>query len=168
MLLFYEILEECNLPYEVSLKQIPPMNVVSIRANTSMESMAEDMGERYGELWAYLQEVGGSCTGVSAVYHDQEFDPENIDVECCFSVEEALPERGRIVSRLLEGGPMASTTHKGPYDELGAAYEAVAKWIEENGYAYAGPMRDIYLNDPEEVSPEELLTETLFPVSKKN
>ena len=156
------------MPYEVSLKEIPPMNIVSIRTVMTMKDIVADMGGCYEELWAYLQASGGKCTGLCmAIYYDQEFDPENIDVECCFSVEELLPEKGRIKSRLLEGGLMASTTHKGPYEELGGAYEAVAKWIDENGYAYAGPMRDVYLNDPEQVVPEELLTETLFPVCKK-
>jgi effector-binding domain-containing protein len=60
----------------------------------------------------------------------------------------------------------AGITYKGPYDGLEPAYKALGKWVTENGYTPLTPQRDIYLNDPATVPPEELLTEILWPVKK--
>lgn len=154
--------------YEVILKEVPEMSVISIRMNMSMKTISEDMGKCYEELYSYLQEAGGLFTGeVMAIYHcDENFDPDNFDAECCFSVKAFLPDKGRIKSRLLEGALMAATVHKGSYPELGAAYGAISEWMKANSYDYAGPMRDVYLNDPCNVPEDELLTEVLFPVRK--
>jgi len=42
------------------------------------------------------------------------------------------------------------------------------EYAVENGYLIAGPVTEIYLNNPLEVSENELLTEVQFPVIKNN
>ena len=39
-------------------------------------------------------------------------------------------------------------------------------WLERNDYKMAGPDRVLYLNNPEEVTPEEILQELQIPISK--
>ena len=56
--------------------------------------------------------------------------------------------------------------HRGPYDEIAPAYHTVAGWIAEHGQEIAGPPRELYLNDPTVVPPEELLTEVQWPVDR--
>ncbi len=59
---------------------------------------------------------------------------------------------------------MATTVHRGPYEEITLAYHTLTGWIPGNGYEIAGPPREVYLNDPQTVAPEELLTRVEFPV----
>ena len=59
----------------------------------------------------------------------------------------------------------ASTVHKGPYAEVGKAYVALQKWMTDNGRSPAGMVREVYLNDPASVPPEDLLTEIDWPVA---
>ena len=47
---------------------------------------------------------------------------------------------------------VASTLHKGPYDQLVAVYERMQGWLAEHGHTMAGPPREIYLNNPEMVA----------------
>jgi effector-binding domain-containing protein len=56
--------------------------------------------------------------------------------------------------------------HQGPYDQVKEAYGLLEAWVKDNGYRYAGPAREIYLNDPSQVPEAELLTEVQFPVEK--
>ena len=42
----------------------------------------------------------------------------------------------------------------------------IAEYAAKNGYDVVGPVTEVYLNDPNQVSPEELLTEVRFPVIK--
>jgi effector-binding domain-containing protein len=40
----------------------------------------------------------------------------------------------------------------------------VTGWIQEQGHQIAGAPREIYLNDPKSVIPDDLLTEIQFPI----
>jgi effector-binding domain-containing protein len=101
-------------------------------------------------------------TGVLAIYHDEEFDPNDSDLELAIEIKEAV--KG---TRDLETGLCAVITHKGPYSGLVESYAKVVSWIEKEGYAIASSPFDLYLNDPDETKPEDLITEIYFPVKKK-
>jgi effector-binding domain-containing protein len=66
----------------------------------------------------------------------------------------------------LPGGTMAKVVHKGPYEACEPAYNALYAWVSANGYLITDPTREVYLNDPREVGPEETLTEIYAPVEK--
>lgn len=156
------------MTYTVNVREVGPIKAMTIRTITGMKTVSEDMGRTYGELWTYLTEKGAQCAGECfAIYHDEECDPDRMDVECGFSVVDLVPGNDRVTGRVVEGGLMAYTLHQGPYLQLEAAYTAVMRWIAENGYVPLPKMRDVYLNDPQEVPQEELRTEILWPVKKK-
>ncbi len=159
------------MDYEVKVREIPPAKAMTIRYVTNMGSIAPDMGKAYQELWDYMEGNGAQATGECfALYHmksAEDFDPENIDVECGFSVAELIPDGGRVKGRTVEGALSATATHKGPYDTMCAAYDAVMKWAPENGYELLAGWRDYYINDPSNLPPEEWLTEVTCPVKKK-
>jgi effector-binding domain-containing protein len=41
----------------------------------------------------------------------------------------------------------------------------LVEWVGTSGRQRAGPMREIYLSDPETVAPEDLLTELVVPLA---
>ena len=41
-------------------------------------------------------------------------------------------------------GPVATTTHYGPYGELHHAHVAIQEWCKKNGHTLAGPSWEIY------------------------
>lgn len=52
--------------------------------------------------------------------------------------------------------------HKGPYEELGRAYERLLKYAKEKGYEFASPCREVYLKGPGMIfkgNPQNYLTE---------
>ena len=57
-----------------------------------------------------------------------------------------------------------SSSVPGPYEQIAPAYHTLTGWISEHGHEIAGPPREIYLNDPQTVAPEELLTRVEFPI----
>ena len=64
----------------------------------------------------------------------------------------------------MPGGKMAKTVHKGPYEDCGTTYEQLFTWLAQNHVKVTGPTREVYLNDPNEVSPEDILTEIYVPI----
>jgi AraC family transcriptional regulator len=89
----------------------------------------------------------------------------NADVEVVIPVSKEIPGDEEITCYELPGGPMAKITHKGPYEKSAGAYKKLFAWIAENHRKVAGPTREVYLNDPKKVPPEELLTEIYAPVA---
>ena len=89
----------------------------------------------------------------------------NADVEVVIPVSMRIEEVEEITCYELPGGPMAKIIHKGPYEGSAQSYRALFAWIAENRKKIAGPTREVYLNDPKKVSPEELLTEIYAPLA---
>ena len=50
----------------------------------------------------------------------------------------------RKTSTRVPPGPVATTTHLGPYHLLHQAHEAVLRWCKDNGRALAGPSWEVY------------------------
>jgi effector-binding domain-containing protein len=63
---------------------------------------------------------------------------------------------------------VATTIHKGSYDTLNLAHEAVQTWILENHEEAGGAPWEVYITDPSEVpNPNEWLTEIIHPLKVK-
>ena len=77
------------------------------------------------------------------------------------------PDAGGMGIKKVPGVEVASTVHKGPFDEVGKIYGMLGEWINANGYEIVGAPEEVYLSDPSSTPPEELTTEIRFPVRKK-
>jgi effector-binding domain-containing protein len=72
------------------------------------------------------------------------------------------------VRQLAGAATMACVVHHGPFITIGQAYEALMKWIGENGYHIVGPGREVYLHEAKagDQNDPNTLTEIQFPVEK--
>ncbi len=100
-------------------------------------------------------------TAEEAVKADEE---GNADVDVAIPVSRRTDETDEIKCYELPGGRMAKIMHKGPYEDCGATYGKLFAWLQKNGKRMNGPTREVYLNDPREVPPEEILTEIYAPI----
>ena len=89
---------------------------------------------------------------------------KNADLEVAIPILQKVDGNDKIKSYELPGGKMAKIVHKGPYQECNPTYEKLYKWLEEKGKRIVGPTREVYLNDPNEVPLEEILTEVYAPI----
>ena len=86
-------------------------------------------------------------------------------VEVAWPVSGAVKGGKGIRAYELPGGKMAYTVHRGPYAECEPTYLRLFSWIAEQGLTIAGPIREVYPNDPRAVKPEEILTGIYVPVT---
>lgn len=155
------------MPHDITTRTVADMPIMSIRATTSIKNIGTDMSALFMEIYEYVAANGGVFAEPAfalALYHDEEFNPEYINVECGFPMKELIPGTARIKGRVLPGGLMATVTHQGPYEELERTYKRIFQWLPTSGFTPLSPMREYYLNDLGHVAPEELLTEILWPV----
>ena len=153
------------MPYDVQIIEAAPQMVAATRVHTTLRSIGEDIGAGFGTLMQLIGSRGLPITGPPLlVYHDMIDEDTGGEIEICVPVGTAVPDGSGVYGRELEGGPVAATTHRGPYAEIAPAYHTLTGWISEHGHEIAGPPREIYLNDPQTVPPEELLTRVEFPI----
>lgn len=88
----------------------------------------------------------------------------NADVEVAVPIASEIKGTDEIKCYELPGGTMAKIIHKGPYEACEPTYLKLYTWLEENNKKITGPTREVYLNDPKEVTPEETLTEIYAPI----
>jgi effector-binding domain-containing protein len=122
----------------VVVKQVPEVRAVGRRCAI-----------RVPEIVALAREVERTLAGPPIgprinVYYNEEFDPEQVDVEVLFPVAEGG-------QRALPAATVAAVLLVGLDDSaaVGAAYAAVYDWIEAQGRRDVGPPREVLLVGPE-------------------
>ena len=144
--------------YEITLEEIPPTLVASIRFTG-----------KYGEIGEYIpflykavkEKVNGA---VINCYYDEEC-MEEADMELC------LPTKKQIVAntvncKYLPAIKAVCTTHYGSHEMLHFAYKALFNYVSEHGIAVITPFREIYEKSPGMVfkgNPQNYVTKILLP-----
>ena len=154
---------------EPVVKETPTLRVMSKRAKGEY---GPTIGRLIGELMQCLYSPENQRNFVKMVgplmtiYHDHEYKEEEADLEV------AVPISGRVMVtepdievRNIPSQRVVSLIHKGPYETLGQAYAKLNDHITKNGLSYAGPMMDLYLNDPNKVPRDEVMTEIQAPIT---
>ena len=166
-------------PYEIVLKKTSPLTIASTRTTVpTVEDMPALRCDLYDELYEALERRGVEPgTPEFALYHTVEYLERDIDMEAAVAVDGprgAGPEGGgdRPAFRELPAVPeMASVVHEGSAWEIPRAITALFGWIGANGYATAGPYRELHLygreNDlfrADSANVDSLLVEIQVPV----
>jgi effector-binding domain-containing protein len=117
----------------------------------------------YGDVAACISRQGAAIAGPPfARYH--RLISGQFSIEAGFPVSRPVTVDGEIGPSTLPGGPIASTVHVGPYDEMTPAYDALTCWVEEHGGRLAGDPWEVYFSDPAtEPDPATWRTEIIQP-----
>jgi len=91
-------------------------------------------------------------------------DMQDLDIEIGFPFVQKMMGEGEVIAGEIPGGGAAACLHVGPYDQVGATYDALQKWMEANGHTPSGIAYEFYLNDPQTTPATELQTQVVFPL----
>jgi effector-binding domain-containing protein len=150
--------------YEVTEKELAPQLALTHRVRVTMPTIADGVGAGFGVLMKHAGKTGAQWAGPPFILYPEDCSDE-FEVVVCMPVSPGATGGGDIELEEIPGGHVATTTHVGPYREIGGAYTALQKWMTDNGLRPVGMMREVYLNDPGEVPESELLTEVDWPVA---
>ena len=135
--------------------------VLSLRTVTAVENLPQVIGKSYDSIIKYLNELGKQPADVPFVAY-YNMDMQALNVEIGFPVEKGVEGRGEIVLSSIPAGKKAICMYKGAYSEMEPAYDALTKWIGDNGYKATGIVYEFYYNSPVDVPESELLTKIMF------
>ena len=156
--------QEGIMASEVLLKDLGPQWFVSTR---DVIPGFRTIGGLFGRLYGALGPLG--LQGVAAaVFHDQEFKENEVDVEVGIYVKHAVAVSNDLGVRELPATSAASLVHHGAFNQMSEAYLAVLHWLDANGYRQSGPARALFLHVSQPASRDDAsnVTEIQVPVEK--
>ena len=156
------------MDYQVTLKTLPERYVASVRKVIPAYDQEQILwGILHEETGAQNLQMASPGYGM-AVFHDEGYKEEDVDVEIQISVEGTYRDTEHVKFKTVPPVLIASAVYQGSYSQITRVNEAVAHWIHDNGYEYDGASFCIYHVSPHDTSdPEKLVTEVCYPVKKK-
>lgn len=153
-----------------------PMHPVTTRTEPARRLIGLTHLGAYPEIGKSFEKFSAICESrqlwpslgaVLAIYYDNPEETAEAQLRSFAGSEfsgDAVPEG--LAESHIPGGKTAVLTYKGPYSGLQAAYHTLfGNWLPESGEEPAdSPCYEIYLNDPRDTAPEELLTEICLPL----
>lgn len=170
----YLNLEDDMPEYEVTVKPVDRLTIAAIRETVpALEDMPERCSQMFDTIESWVRANRLPLGASMSIYYNEGFTRENIDTECSFIIPDpeaasAAPPQAPIAVRQLDPVPLMASTMAtdGFYKKPGGllpAYQALAQWIEENGYLIAGPPRELFYGS---AASGDLTAEVQFPVEK--
>lgn len=151
---------------QVEIKQLQPMRVAFIRHTGPYDQV----GPAWDRLLTFMGKEGylaGNPMMLGIVHDDPEVTPpDKIRYDACLAVDESFTPTGEIGVQMVAGGEYATTTHHGPYNQIGRTYaEFLGQWIPRSGHELRNqPCFEVYVNDPQTTPPEDLMTDIYAPL----
>ncbi|GGN69157.1 MerR family transcriptional regulator [Actinoplanes lobatus] len=150
---------------DVVLKSVPAVRVAALTATAASyqpEDIGPVIGPLYDELCRRLETAGVTPTGPGIAWYEDA--PEGrITVHAGMTVSVA-PGAGDFEVRDLPAvGQAATIVHRGSMDAVVPTGQALARWIDGNGFRSAGYPREVTLECPEDR--DRWVTELQAPVT---
>jgi effector-binding domain-containing protein len=128
------------MQYDVEVKRVEPQTVAVVRRRASQGQLAQVVPQACGEVWQFIRSAGIPNPGCHvAIYLDCE-----INLEVGAIVPGPFEPGATVVCSSTPSGLVATAAHFGPYDRLGEANEAIARFCDARGYRRAGPSWEVY------------------------
>ena len=143
--------------FDVEEKTVDTLLVASIRWKGKYSDCGKAFSKLYGQLGRYV------CGKPMDLLYDEGYKEDDADVETALPVRKGKPAEG-ITIRELPGGKAISLIHKGPYGQIGRAYEKLTNYAKQHNLDCSLPARQVYLKGPGLIfkNPKNYLTEVLF------
>ncbi|NDJ34769.1 MAG: MerR family transcriptional regulator [Chloroflexi bacterium] len=155
--------------YDVVMKQIAARPFLGIRKHCDDLAVTVRLAN---EMHRLLPERVGALGRFAVIIHSDVFDLADLDLEMGFFLEDPIgAEPGTLstgdvlsVRTLPAVSTMLTAVRVGNAEMGHLAYGAIGAWVEANGYRFAGPGREVFLQWPDPQGEREAVAEIQMPV----
>jgi effector-binding domain-containing protein len=149
---------------EIQIKQIPAQLALVVTTRVRMAEIAEAMGRAFDALMRHAEATGAQFAGPPFSMYPEMPAPEFTFLVCMPVAPGAVGGEG-VDLQELPATEAATLLHRGPYDAMEPAWTRLMAWVARSGRHPGGPMREVYLTEPDTVAPDDLLTELVVPLA---
>jgi effector-binding domain-containing protein len=155
--------------YKIKIEKTKPMKLAYIEHIGEYSKIPFDKYVPRLYEWAKENRVRPGFKNVN-VYHDdpQEKNPAECKTWVGIPVSGEARSDNEVTIEDLPALEIASLKFKGTPDEIKNAYEEIGEWLNENGYEWNGPSREVCSKKPKEKDGKMILFSTIqVPIKKK-
>lgn len=153
---------------DAQVLDLKPMPVVMLTHTGSYDALSE----KFDQLWAWVEAKGVPAKQTIGIYWDNpDYTAQNaLRSAACVEIPVGfqLPATDGLPLQLFEipGGTYVTLRHVGPYDQLASVWKDLTKSIERDLQRTISekPAFEIYVNDPSDTAPRDLITELYMPI----
>lgn len=148
--------------------QLSPIRVAMLRHKGPYDQMES----KFEQLWEWIEANGVPAQRSIGMYWDNPIYVPASDLRSAVCVEVPAGYQNTTKTRLpievkeIAGGEYITTTFTGPYERLGRVWDDLTIYVEKNLHRTISEAAafEIYVNDPSETPPDQLITELYMPV----
>jgi effector-binding domain-containing protein len=156
-----------TMPNDVVIKQAEPICLAEA-VGTAPGYGSENLGPLFARLLPEVLEHLGrvdATPGISVGYYEEPQEDGSVVLHAGFDIgDQDVPPSEVVRVVHLPSVQVASVIHEGAMEGIEPAFEALLRWIEDSGYRWAGPSRELY-HELHEEDPARHVTELQVPVA---
>lgn len=151
----------------IEVKKIPQRTVAFIRPRINEYPQESQLWKTLVDTLKAQHILSARLTYDMAIYHDEGFVENSIDVELQRTVAEKGNDTESVQFKQAPAILDAVLTYEGEYQQITEISEMIANWVQDNHYEFCGPHFNIYHNSPAtEPDADKMVTEVGFPIQR--
>ena len=146
------------MPVSVNVQTVHPRKLATVRREVPPGAVGAAWGPALDKVWEFIRSQPGLRSDGHNIFLYHHTTEPGAPILCDFGVEvtRTFETGGEVYATETPGGEAAVAVHRGPYNRMNEAHDAIRKWIAANGRESAGHSWEIY-GDP---TPDPADTET--------
>ena len=146
------------MPVSVNVQTVHPRKLAAVRREVALGAVGSAWGPALSIVWDFIRSQPGLRTDGHNIFLYHHPKQPGAPIQCDFGVEvtRMFETAGEVYATETPGGEAAVAVHRGPYNRMNEAHDAIAAWMAANRRKSAGHSWEIY-GDP---APDPADTET--------
>jgi len=142
----------------VSIRTVHSRKLAAVRRSVAPGGVGSAWGPAIGKVWEFIRSQPGLRTDGHNIFLYHHPTQPDAPILCDFGVEVTIrfETAGEVYATETPEGEAAVAVHRGPYNRMNEAHQAIRKWMAANRRESAGQSWEIY-GDP---MPDPADTET--------
>lgn len=128
---------------EITVVQAAPMSLVVAPVEANAAELAEQIEKSFKAVYEAVSSGRIQQPGQSVIIY-RRLGSGEVEVECGVQVPGRIDGVGEVLYRETPRGRAATTTHRGPYDQLGETHAALVVWVRSHGLQPTGIFWEVY------------------------
>ena len=147
------------MPVSVNLQTVHPRKLAAVRCEVAPGAVGSAWGPALDKVWKFIRRQPLLRTDGHNIFLYHHPTQAGAPILCDFGVEvtRTFETVGEVYATETPAGEAAVAVHRGPYNRMNEAHEAIGKWMAANRRVSAGQSWEIY-GDP---TPDPFDTETV-------
>ena len=147
-----------RMSVSVNVQTVLPRKLAAVRREVAPGAVGSAWGPALGKVWEFIRSQPGLRTDGHNIFLYHHPTKPGAAILCDFGVEvtRTFETAGDVYATETPAGEVAVAIHRGPYNRINEAHDAIGKWMAANGRESAGHSWEIY-GDP---TPDPTNTQT--------